>query len=180
MGMSIGSNPYGSLFSSMNGRYNAASEMSNLIGQKSQIANGSYSKLMKAYVGKVGNKAALDAYRTTGSTASSATDLAADKKESASSSTSTAKEVQASKAQKYSKYQSSWLDSHLNQRVTANKATAAAANASGTEGASAEAQTDAYAAYRSSWLDDHLKSYNSAGTKTMNASADPIAIDAGV
>ena len=67
--MSIIGNNYSSLFSSMSGGYNAAADFSSIISQRSQIKNGSYGKLMKAYVNKVGNKTALDAYRKNGTTA---------------------------------------------------------------------------------------------------------------
>ena len=67
--MGIIGNNYSSLFSSMSGGYNAAADFSSIISQRSQIKSGSYGKLMRAYVNKVGNKTALDAYRKTGTTA---------------------------------------------------------------------------------------------------------------
>ena len=90
----------------MNGSYNAASDMASLAAQRSQITSGSYGKLMKAYVGKVGNKAALNAYRSTGSTVNSATDI--NGAGSAASSSTTA-----SVTSKKTVARSSFLDSHL-------------------------------------------------------------------
>ena len=110
MGMAI-NNGYSSLFNSLNGKYNANADMSNLIGNYSQIKSGSYGKLMKAYVKKVGNGAALDAYRTTGSTAQ-ATDIT---QSSATASKSSTQSVSAEKSgtKNYASMQSSWLDNHL-------------------------------------------------------------------
>lgn len=110
MSMAIGN--YSNLFSSLNGSYNASNDMSSVIAQRSQIQSGSYGKLMKAYVGKVGNKAALDAYRETGTTAKSVTEVSGASEKSDSGSTS-AKSVQADKASKYASYKSDFLDSHL-------------------------------------------------------------------
>ena len=110
MSMAIGN--YSNMFSSLNGSYNAAGDMSNVIAQRSQIQSGSYGKLMKAYVGKVGNKAALNAYRETGTTAQSVTEVSGASSSSASS-TKTAKNVQTDKASKYASYKSNYLDSHL-------------------------------------------------------------------
>ena len=125
MSMAIGN--YSNLFSSLNGSYNAASDMSNVIAQRSQIQSGSYGKLMKAYVGKVGNKAALNAYRETGSTATSVTEVSGAAEKSESKSTS-AKSVQADKASKYASYKSTYLDSHLS---SIGKAKTSSATASG-------------------------------------------------
>ena len=61
------------LYSSLNGSYNATADMANVAMQRSQITSGSYGRLMKAYVKEVGNKAALDAYRSNGTTATSDT-----------------------------------------------------------------------------------------------------------
>ena len=55
-------------FSSLSGNFDYMSNMSGLIGDYASIKNGSYGSLMKSYVNKVGNKAALNAYRETGST----------------------------------------------------------------------------------------------------------------
>ena len=57
------------IFNSLSGSYNYMSDMSNLISDYASIKNGSYGSLMKSYVKKVGNQAALNAYRETGSTA---------------------------------------------------------------------------------------------------------------
>ncbi|MBR0165009.1 MAG: hypothetical protein IJQ12_10085 [Lachnospiraceae bacterium] len=53
----------------------AWSTMQTLSLQRAQIKNGSYGKLLKAYVKKVGNKAALEAYRKTGSTTVTASSI---------------------------------------------------------------------------------------------------------
>ena len=55
-------------FSSLNGKFDLNSSMSNLYGDYNTIKSGAYGSLMKSYVNKVGNKAALNAYRETGST----------------------------------------------------------------------------------------------------------------
>ena len=89
------------IFSSLSGNYDYMSSMSGLLGDYASIKNGSYGSLMKSYVNKVGNKAALNAYRETGSTTSVA-DTASST--STSSSTSTVKTSTA---------KSSFLDSHL-------------------------------------------------------------------
>ena len=103
------SNNVSSLFSSLSGSYNAAANMSSIISQRSQIQNGSYGKLMKAYVKKVGNKTALNAYRSTGTTATSATDLAPSNSSSGtSSSSSTVTSTKTSTSRK-----SGFLDNHL-------------------------------------------------------------------
>ena len=107
----------------------AWNNMAALTMQRAQIQNGSYGKLMKAYVRKVGNKAALDAYRSTGSTTVSAASL------SSGSSTETASAVT---PQKKSVPRSSFLDNHLK---SIGKTTPSSATAAGT-----------------SYLDRHLKS----------------------
>ncbi|MBR0163424.1 MAG: hypothetical protein IJQ12_01995 [Lachnospiraceae bacterium] len=107
MGMSIGNN-YSNMFSSLNGQYNAAADMSSVISQRSQIQNGSYGKLMKAYVGKVGNKAALNAYRSNGTTVQSATEVSG-----TTAQTSGAGAAATTTAGKYARYKSNFLDSHL-------------------------------------------------------------------
>lgn len=55
--------------------YAAYANMQTLSLQRAQIQNGSYRKLLKAYVKKVGNKAALEAYRKTGSTTVTASSI---------------------------------------------------------------------------------------------------------
>ena len=148
--MSIGNN-YSSLFSSLNGKYNAANDMANLSAQRSQITSGSYGKLMKAYVGKVGNKAALNAYRSSGTTVNSATDLNADTKSTATSATS-------SVSSKKSAARSNFLDNHLSSIGKAN---------------------EKYAGIKNSWLDDHLKSYDESAT-VQTAANTSVAIDTAV
>ena len=104
------------IFNSLSGSYNYMSDMSNLISDYSSIKNGSYGTLMKSYVKKVGNRAALDAYKETGSTANvSVSDPAktADTKKAAS--TSNTKDTTKISADKYEKYKSSWLDNQLKQ-----------------------------------------------------------------
>lgn len=61
-------NGYSALFSSISGSYNIQDSFANLYNNYRQIKEGSYGHLMKAYVGKVGNKAALKAFRETGGT----------------------------------------------------------------------------------------------------------------
>ena len=53
-------------FSSLNGKFDLNSSMSSLYGDYNTIKSGAYGSLMKSYVGKVGNKAALKAYQETG------------------------------------------------------------------------------------------------------------------
>ena len=48
-------------FSSLSGNFDYVSSMSGLLSDYSSIKNGSYGTLMKSYVNKVGNKAALNA-----------------------------------------------------------------------------------------------------------------------
>lgn len=124
MGMSIGNN-YSSMFSSLNGSYNAASDMSSVISQRSQIQSGSYGKLMKAYVAKVGNQAALNAYRSTGTTVQNASQLSTGTSSTTSAAGSGAQAT--TTAGKYAKYKSNFLDSHLSHigNPQASRATAA-------------------------------------------------------
>ena len=61
-------NGYSALFSSLSGQYNIQDSFANLYNNYRQIKQGSYGHLMKAYVGKVGNQAALKAFRETGGT----------------------------------------------------------------------------------------------------------------
>ena len=104
------------IFNSLSGSYNYMSDMSNLISDYASIKNGSYGSLMKSYVKKVGNQAALDAYRETGSTANvSVSDP--DKKTDTSkvSSTTNNKNTDKVTADKYEKFKSNWLDNQLKQ-----------------------------------------------------------------
>ena len=113
----------------------AWNSMTTLTLQRAQIQNGSYGKLMKAYVKKVGNKAALDAYRSTGSTTVSAASL------NSGSSTETASAVT---PQKKSVPRSSFLDNHLKSIGKTNPSRATAAG--------------------TSYLDRHLNSVDSGKT----------------
>ena len=90
-------------FSSLSGKFDYMSSMSGLIGDYASIKNGSYGSLMKSYVKKVGNKAALNAYRETGSTTTGV--------ESATSSSSTASTSPTKKSSSSSK--TNFIDSHL-------------------------------------------------------------------
>ena len=104
------------IFNSLSGSYNYMSDMSNLISDYSSIKNGSYGTLMKSNVKKVGNRAALDAYKETGSTANVSVSnpaKTADTKKTAS--TSSTKDTTKISADKYEKYKSSWLDNQLKQ-----------------------------------------------------------------
>ena len=102
-------------FSSLSGSYNYLSDMSNLISDYSSIKNGSYGSLMKSYVKKVGNQAALNAYRETGSTANVSVSEPASST-SKDSSKSTAKvDSTTTSTDAYAKYRSNWLDNQLKQ-----------------------------------------------------------------
>ena len=131
-------------FSSLNGKFDLNSSMSNLYGDYNTIKSGAYSTLMKSYVGKVGNKAALNAYRETGSTTTGETAY-------------TTKKSSASK--------SNFLDNYFSEKTESQK------KASGDSAASAttETTTDKYSKYKSSWLDDQLKQYDKDANKTTAA-----------
>ena len=104
------------IFNSLSGSYNYMSDMSNLISDYASIKNGSYGSLMKSYGKKVGNQAALNAYRETGSTANvsvSDPDKTTDSKKVTS--TSTTKDTNKVTSDKYEKFKSSWLDNQLKQ-----------------------------------------------------------------
>ena len=90
-------------FSSLSGNFDYMSSMSSIIGDYASIKNGSYGSLMKSYVKKVGNKAALNAYRETGSTTTAVDNAASTSSSSAVSSTK--KSSSSSKT--------NFLDSHL-------------------------------------------------------------------
>ncbi len=85
-------------FSSLSGKFDLNASMSSLYGDYNTIKSGAYGSLMKSYVNKVGNKAALNAYRETGST-------------TAGDTTSTTTAAPAKKSGSSSK--SSFLDSHF-------------------------------------------------------------------
>jgi hypothetical protein len=101
--------------------------MSSLIGDYTSIKNGSYGSLMKSYVNKVGNKAALNAYRETGSTTTAVESATSGNTKSASSTASSTSSATASiSTSKYEKMKSSWLDDQLKQYdKDATKTTAA-------------------------------------------------------
>lgn len=78
-------------FSSLSGKFDLNASMSSLYGDYNTIKSGAYGSLMKSYVNKVGNKAALNAYRETGSTTvgdTTSTTTAVPTKKSSSSSKS--------------------------------------------------------------------------------------------
>ena len=145
-------------FSSLSGNFDYVSSMSGLLSDYSSIKNGSYGTLMKSYVNKVGNKAALNAYRETGSTTTgveSTTQASVTKKASSSS-------------------KSSFLDSYLKDATKVSgkeKASSATSVSSETTSATTKAATttDKYASYKSSWLDDQLKQYDKDANKTTAA-----------
>ncbi len=114
-------------FSSLSGSFDYVSSMSSLIGDYTSIKNGSYGSLMKSYVNKVGNKAALNAYRETGSTTTAVESATSGNTKSASSTASSTSSATASiSTSKYEKMKSSWLDDQLKQYdKDATKTTAA-------------------------------------------------------
>lgn len=113
-------------FSSLSGSFDYISSMSSLIGDYSSIKNGSYGSLMKSYVNKVGNKAALNAYRETGSTTTGVENATSASTSKASSSTTTKTATASVSTSKYEKMKSSWLDDQLKQYdKDATKTTAA-------------------------------------------------------
>ncbi|MCR5671468.1 MAG: hypothetical protein K6G10_10720 [Butyrivibrio sp.] len=120
-------------FSSLSGKFDLNSSMSNLYGDYNTIKSGAYSTLMKSYVNKVGNKAALQAYQKDGTTATTGS-------KEVSENTYAKKSVVHKKnflddygkgtdtdtGSKYEKYKSSWLDDQLKQYdKDATKTTAA-------------------------------------------------------
>jgi hypothetical protein len=152
-------------FSSLSGSFDYVSSMSNVISDYSSIKNGSYSTLMKSYVGKVGNKAALQAYRETGSTTTGVESTTAG---------SVTKKTRANK--------SSFLDSHLNEvrnsgsyvsgktKTTESESTASStATNSAASTTTAATTADKYEKYKSSWLDSQLKQYDKDATATTAA-----------
>lgn len=98
-------------FASLSGKFDYMSSMSGLLGDYASIKNGSYGSLMKSYVNKVGNKAALTAYRETGTTTTGydAKTTATQNSTSASIATST------KTTDDYARFKSSWLDDQLKQ-----------------------------------------------------------------
>ena len=135
MAFSLSSSGISAMFSSMNGRYDAASSMSSLLGQRAQLQNGSYGRLMKAYVKKVGNGNALKAYQKNGSTVTDSAGLekphrksGSTVKDSAALEKSHKTASTATKAAKYAKLHSSWLDNQLKSYNSAAKPVTAADN----------------------------------------------------
>ena len=133
MAFSLSSSGISAMFSSMNGRYDAASSMSSLLGQRAQLQNGSYGRLMKAYVKKVGNGNALKAYQKNGSTVTDSAALekshkkgGSTVKDSAALEKSHKTDSAATKAAKYAKLHSSWLDNQLKSYNSAAKPVTAA------------------------------------------------------
>ncbi len=88
-------------FSSLSGKFDLNSSMSSLYGDYNTIKSGAYGSLMKSYVNKVGNKAALSAYRETGSTAT------------VGSTTSSDTAAASSTTKKSTSQKSSFMDSHF-------------------------------------------------------------------
>ncbi len=122
-------------FSSLSGSYDLNSSMSSLIGDYSQIKSGAYGSLMKSYVNKVGNKAALKAYQETGSTTT-----AADSSSASSSSTTTT-----ASSKKSSSTKTNFLDSHLSSIKNSGVYTKSEILKKAKEAAAAEAEKTATA-----------------------------------
>ncbi len=140
-----GDNVSTNFFSSLNGKFDLNSSMSSLYGDYNSIKSGAYGSLMKSYVNKVGNKAALNAYRETGSTTTGTGDV-----------TSSSKKRSVSK--------SDFLDSYFKEKSADMKETAKESKSLGTT-----ETTDKYAKYQSSWLDNQLKQYDKDANKTTAA-----------
>lgn len=139
-------------FSSLSGSFDYVSSMSSLLSDYSAIKSGAYGSLMKSYVNKVGNKAALNAYRETGGTTTGADSIS-----SSSSSRSASK--------------SNFLDDHFsNLAKSGSTAKSESTASSGVSDAESTAMSaDKYAKYKSSWLDDQLKQYDKDANKTTAA-----------
>ncbi len=139
-------------FSSLSGQFDLNSSMSSLYGDYSTIKSGAYGSLMKAYVGKVGNKAALSAYKETGSTAtaSDATSLGSTSKKSSTS-------------------KSGFLDSYFAEKTASSKSSSTETKTDTAAATDTATTTDKYAKYKSSWLDDQLKQYDKDANKTTAA-----------
>lgn len=143
-------------FSSLSGQFDYNASMSSLLGDYNTIKSGAYGSLMKSYVGKVGNKAALKAYQETGST-------------------TTGSDTATQTGSKKSVSKSNFLDSYFSEKskaATSTKKTetsAAAADTSKDAAASTTSAADKYAKYKSSWLDDQLKQYDKDANKTTAA-----------
>lgn len=144
-------------FSSLSGQFDLNASMSSLYGDYNTIKSGAYGSLMKAYVGKVGNKAALQNYKETGSATASA------------GTTSSAKGT-------------NFLDNYFKEKTEAAKVSSTAKTSttdktqatdktSDTTDAAATtvSAADKYEKYKSSWLDDQLGQYNKDAAKTTAA-----------
>lgn len=132
------------IFSSLSGSYNYVNDMSNLLSDYSSIKNGSYGSLLKSYVKKVGNKNALNAYNTTGSTTTT---------DSITNSVDTSQKKAVSK--------SSFVD-NLGKGASTTKAESS-------KSSTTTVTADKYAKYKSSWLDDQIKQYDKAANTTTAA-----------
>ncbi len=139
-------------FSSLSGKFDLNASMSSLYGDYNTIKSGAYGSLMKSYVGKVGNKAALNAYRETGSTTTAS---------DASGVSTTGKKTSASK--------SNFLDNYFAEKSASAKKTSAETKTDAASSSDTASTTDKYAKYKSSWLDDQLKQYNKDANKTTAA-----------
>ena len=144
--MGIIGNNYSSLFSSMSGGYNAAADFSSIISQRSQIKSGSYGKLMKAYVNKVGNKTALDAYRKTGTTAN-------------------ANDIVSTKDAADKNKKKGFLDNHL-----ANIGKTSSSSASSESKSSTSTTTTGTTTKKTGFLDNHLASIGKKQTSSTTSS----------
>lgn len=135
-------------FSSLNGKFDLNSSMSSLYGDYNTIKSGAYGTLMKSYVKKVGNQAALKAYQDTGSTTGTDNSALSSKKSSVA--------------------KSNFLDNYFKEK-SATKTT----NKSDSDASSdaVSSTTDKYEKYKSSWLDNQLKQYDKDANKTTAADA---------
>ncbi len=137
-------------FSSLNGKFDLNSSMSNLYGDYNTIKSGAYGSLMKSYVNKVGNKAALNAYRESGTTTTGEV-------------TSSSKKSSASKT--------NFLDNYFSEKSQNLKKTAKESASSETASSDKTTTSDKYSKYKSSWLDNQLGQYDKDANKTT--AADP-------
>ena len=141
-------------FSSLSGSYDYVSSMSGLLSDYSTIKSGAYGSLMKAYVNKVGNKAALNAYRESGTTTAGVSSDVSSTKSGSSSKTS---------------FLDSYFNDIKNSGSTPKSSSKESSDSSSTTSSTATTTTDAYAKYKSSWLDDQLKQYDKDANKTTAA-----------
>ncbi|SFB69715.1 hypothetical protein [Butyrivibrio sp. YAB3001] len=136
-------------FSSLNGKFDYTTSLTNILSDYNQIKSGAYGSLMKAYVNKVGNKEALNAYRETGSTATGYESEDVTTKKSSVT------------------HKSNFLDSVGRPTTETKKDTASTDTSTTTD--TAKVSTDKYAKLKSSWLDDQLKQYDKDATATTAA-----------